>query len=560
MSNSKESTGKPLGPIEKSLLDMPVHVVERIFQLSEMPDKKTLSETCKSLNNIFSGCRILSKIWINMNKLEKSLKHAIVTSERKYTNLISNIVLPVCIWNHLSSDLTSLIVEIRNDEKNFDDSIIDALPHFANLIHLDINVRGKVYRRLQPKQRKTVAEPVTMKKLQYLRFSRVFMALYYDRYIKFETSKLHTIIFIDNYSAENLISTEDWIAKTRDLIQKQDNLKVLHLHVFNQFFDHRLNVKGQLRELNIYQINRGIPAYQLMPLQQENLCEFVLSQRELKAFNIRIDSHNGLGFQRLKCIQQSRLSMKVKYMEIICTSADGQQKDVRAVNVNQLQLSEPNFAVEELDLSFHDYFQLSPFSLRNLYAEIASQFPNLSIVTISSHDAINFPLVHTLGSIKKFTYRRVQNDNRLLLESNTIPNLEEFGLMCLQAWELKMMKDDFMNFLIRHKTIKRIEILFYTDPYRSLEDESLLAELMSEIIVTASEHLDNIKLISVKTSVPNWEKKQHYHESYFINRRMCSLIEEHAHPGFVYRSLDFEVLKRYDGEVVSKQFGRWIAV
>lgn len=543
-------------------MTMPEHVIEQIFGNSDLADQKSLSMTCHDMSAIFGRRKVLAGTWLNLKNENGSIKRTLTESNRKYTKLICKTALSTSMLGHLSKDLTHLKVRSLMGDftvLDLDRFISDALALLENLTYLDLIVCDKLLREVS-QQSRTTFEPVLMKKLAYLKTTYMFLELYHD-FIDFGTENLNKIVLRRSTNhPSNEVRSEVGLIEAKHLIAQQNKLKVLHMSIpndDNHVFDRKFAINSKLKELMIYGLKN------LTPEQEENFYAFVMGQNELEYLSIifgTIEDNSELS----ENFRQWKLNQKVKSMEInfISKSHFSERSDLNLFDADEIRLDdEPNVAVQELHLRFYYKFTAKRDNARDLFSRIMTKFPNVARIHICAHRNSDFSLIDSLGNIRELTYQ-IKNHRSTFLKSNTIPNLEFFKMICDNQGELKSSLKNLINFISKHKTIKWIEIEYFTDsyPFYNKKKEAKLIECVIEIVGAALKHLDDIKMISV-SPYEGWRKgKTYFDDEEHTHDEICTLISEYAHANFIYRSPCLEVLKRSDGQIVRKCNGMWTAI
>lgn len=312
---------------------MPDEIIELIFDALDLPDCKSLAETCSRLNRIFSEPKYTNKLQLRIRREDLSLENLETTektlkeSQRVYVNFVSDrydklASLPMNILEFIIPKLTHLKVEltilkkIPFDRENFPEKIlIDVLlPYFANLTYLEFESNGTstafswmlVNSRYSP----TVNfERVDFKHLKYLKIDIVLLEYLDTYYADFSTENLRELIL---YGCPSY-PTDENEGKIRKLISKQKGLKALSMDVNSEFFDKKLECPSKLKVLELkkhLKMNR---------IQGGNFMEFFENQKELEVLkiNVEIEESNQEGTRRLRRLQQDRLDMNLKKMQII---------------------------------------------------------------------------------------------------------------------------------------------------------------------------------------------------------------------------------------------------
>lgn len=249
-------------------------------------------------------------------------------------------------------------------------------------------------------------------------------------------------------------------------------------------------------------------------------------------------------------------------IDFISNSHYSDRSNLNLFDAGEIRLDdEPNVAVQELLLIFWYRFTADRADVRDLFSRVLTKFPNVTRIYVSAHRKSDFSLIDSLGNIRELTYQIV-NHNSTFLKSNTIPNVELFKIISDDERELKFSLNNLINFISNHKTIKRIEIEYDSAsyPFYNKKKEAELMECLMEIVGTALKHLNDIKMITV-SPYEGWRKgKEYCDDEEHTHNEICTLISEHAHTDFIYRSPCLEVLKRSDGQIVRKCNGMWTAI
>lgn len=170
-----------------SLIEMPDHIIQTIFDFLDLADKLSFSECCTQFNGILNQRKNLDKIWLEVPVSQRQL----IITLRPYSNVVWNYEkvekISNRLWKHLAPNLTSVrLTEFDRDDSTTVRSFLDALPHFANLTHLDCDISFDFLEFMNDQSVKTkqsLSGLVEMKNLEHLRMHFAFFC----------------IIFRDNY-------------------------------------------------------------------------------------------------------------------------------------------------------------------------------------------------------------------------------------------------------------------------------------------------------------------------------------------------------------------------
>lgn len=540
----------------ESFYSMPDEIIELIFDALDLPDCKSLAESCSRFNRIFSEPKYTNKLQLRIRKEDLSSEHLETTenmlkeSQRVYTNFVLDrydklASLPMNIMEfiiprleHLKVELT-ILKKIPFDRENFPEKIlIDVLlPHFANMTHLEYESNGTsvafswmlVNSRYSP----TVNfERVDFKHLKYLKIDIVLLEYLDTYYADFSTESLQELILYGCPSDP----TDDNEGKIRKLIAKQKGLKVLSMDVNSVFFDKKFDISSKLKKLELTK------HLKMNQIQGENFMDFYDNQKELEVLkiNVEIEESNNEGTRRLKKLQQDRLDMKFKKLQIIYEKEGGMNLN----SANKLMLtSRPNFTVEELEIVI--CLRDEPEDISGFLSLAASKFPNVKRLEIS-HDRLSkssrpwkFP---TLENLKNLTHLSIIGQFCCCLQSITIPHLQCFAF----EYSLHTSNPDSClidQLIIRHSELKKLKVFFNT--------QQANAHSFTNFFECTLKNSINLSLITV-------EENQQGHWTENQIETICDLMKNYSRPGFHFKTtFGPELLKRDDTKIVRKYEGRW---
>lgn len=569
-----------------SLSAMPEHITEAIFELLDLADRKSISETCQKYNTLFSRPKFFNKIWLNLANQPPTrprlTKKVLKDSSRPYSevsNFILNEYMDQKVMDYVSPNVKSLKIEFTfqyQRAKMSEYALKNNLPLFTNITHLQILPFEKSEKFVDDLYaRGNNLKRVKLEHLRQLNIDRKFLEVLDDYHIDFNASeKLEEITFyahscdqMENNVRANFFrrsykqssrvykhDNEQWrfyerkqlnqdsLKKIRDIIANQKKLRSLILHVGAEIFAEPLVVRSQLRELKFNLLS-------FMDTECEKNClELLENQDELKVLKVSTDKISSLNEQRWKLLRQKKINMKLEAMKMnyFC---EEKNLDINTVNKEMLQ-GEPNFAVREVEIQIYDEETSDSSDIEVLFSLIFAKFPNLKFLTIRAW----FPAQWNFPQLQNFN-----NLERLLilgrykgLDSVLIPKLTffgvEFSLDYVQHLE---------RFITRHTDIETLQfdyIIGISDrsTFTKYEKEKFAIPFLT-MVDFALTNLKNLKRILIKD-----DERAEWENCTFATQSIKSSIVAHAIPGFHLSSTTgLEFLKRDDLKVVEMIEGRW---
>lgn len=569
-----------------SLSAMPEHITEAIFELLDLADRKSMSETCKKLNALFCRPKFLNKVWLNLANQPtrpRITRKVLKDSSRPYSE-VSNFILNESIMDqkvmdYIAPNVKSLKIEFTfqyQRAKMSEYVLKNNLPLFINITHLQILSFEKSEKFVDDLYaRGNNLKRVKLEHLRHLNIDRKFLEVLDEYHIDFSASeKLEEITFyahscdqMENNVRANYFrrsyeqssrvykhDNEQWrfyerkqlnqnsLKKIRDIIAKQKKLKSLVLHLGAEIFAEPLVVQSQLRELKFNLLS-------FMDVECEKNClEFLESQDELKVLKVSTDKISPLNEQRWKQLRWKKLNMKLETMKInyFCKERN---HNINTVCKEMLQ-GEPNIAVKELEIQIFEEETSDSSDIEVLFSLIFAKFPNLRFLTIQAWFPAqwNFPQLQNFNNLERLSilgrYRR--------LDSVSIPKLKFFGT----EFSLDYV-EHLERFLTRHPDI---EILQF-DYIIGISNRSTFTKYEKEKYVTpfltmvdfALKNLKNLRQIIIKD-----DERAEWENCSFAIQAIKSSIIAHAISGFHLSSTTgLEISKQDDLKVVQMIEGRW---
>lgn len=545
--------------ISNSFVSMPEDIVEMIFDLLDLSDRKSLAESCKRFNRFFSQPKYVDKLQLSIKLNDLSSKHNALTNEilaksqRVYTNLVLDrydklVHLPTEILDSIIPKLKILKVEFSSKKfplrnREFPEKIlIDGnLPNIANFKHLEFESDGisssffDVIFKLRISPTLNV-ERVEFKHLEYLKIDIVLLEYLDDYYADFCTESLKELIL---YGCPYQPSDENE-GKIRKLIAQQKVLKSLSMDVNVGFFQRKFDCLSKLKKLELTK------HLEMTRKQGENFMEFYEHQLELEdlKINVELEQTSEEGTKRLRKLQRDRLDMKFKKMEICYDKNCGQHF---YSTEKFMLLSKPNVHVKELKLNVN--YGEEPEELSSFISLVATKFPNLGRLEIYYGciymSSWNLP---SLENLKSLTRLRIQGFS-CRLESITIPQLRcfEFGY---SVYISGYNRDPIEQFIIRHTELRELKINYDIGTHSGRHKEET-AIRFAQFFEFALRNSKKLSLITAEEGDYNYWKNHHIEE-------ICDLMVKYARPEFHFHvTVGLDLLKRYDEKIVRKYDGRW---
>lgn len=533
-----------------TLIAMPEHILDVILRFLDLADKKSFSETCVLFNSIFSSR-------VNLSKLKLILNDDAISEQlsRSYTNLSWNCndgTAPAEFWERMSPTIESLHVgKSFSSAKTF----AAALPYLSNLTHLDISLKNfKLYSHAL-----YGIAPITMKQLQHLSIDFRLFVFLEGRHIKFETTKLRTLIIKDEYRPMVKSKGVEIVDKVRSLIEQQTNLEVLQYELvnlatknflapegFNRLFDRPLVIPSMLKKF-VFRRSFGLVTI----AQYRNIVNFVKSQSAL------VQLRGTMKLPRLAKLHSTdflldrpllKQYIEDKSQESFRSHAEDDNSqysnlitlDKIEFRPHLLQLNVPNMRTEEIEL---DMWEDS--DEQQILSFITAKVPNLKIISVNVEERRNRWVLHQ--NPKDFSLLNcLQNLVALELDIRDTRCLNSINIHNLQCFTFYMYLDtsynDIVEFVDRHKSIRTLKGEFIFD-----EDDCRCVFKM----------LEHICKNSVDTTCVNFCWYIDFPETSMTWQHVRSFILKHARPGFLFISEHYEIMKRSDGEIVEKVDGRW---
>lgn len=505
---------------------MPDKVIDKIFEVLTLSDHKSLAETCKKFNEIFSQPKHLDKIWLNMGFVDLSVEPPLSESSRLYSNLIWNRARTISELKHLiTPNLTRLSVEITmKDPQGLQNLLKESLSNFVSLTHLEFKICGsarfmKMFEQLFSSTSTEInSSNIEMKCLEHLEIDCVLFALFDRKFINFNSEKLHTIIFNGTDDDTETITRRDCHAIIRNFIIKQKNLKKLYMTVSKSFFGQPLQLGSKLNKLILKIDHRYISCDR----EDELLLDFLESQNELKILEVMVNFKDGPSTsQRFKKLQHSRLGMNLERMIIEYCAVEIWNFN----SVNTLMLaSEPNLAVHELDIKITSGLNNE---IQIFFSLLASKFPKVKRLNLATYPKnCIFPKLYGSSILEE-----LHVDESRILEVISVSNLKCLGCRL----ESDLMENHLTDFLVRHKTIEKLVLDFNH------------GECIMSVITFALTTLQKLKLMTSNTGDDLAD---------IDIDNICDLMVKYAQPGFCLCYKAIEISKRRDLNIIIKSKGK----
>lgn len=563
-----------------SLMAMEDHVLDRIMEFLDFADLKSLSETCHRFNNLFGSPRHQKNLWLNLSFIQPLTVETLMKSTRRYTNLMWEQKVEKAIIEYLSPSLMRLKMKFTSEfPQNLKEFLVEILPHFANLTHLEFRIPGetsiKKFNFIRKNKILSRLHRIEMNRLEHLTINDGSLCGLLMRYcIDFTTERLHTICVgefreLHSYSSRKYTRREckfalsHFYGRLRDLITRQRNLKVLELQrKCEDLFNVPLVLESKLKELDmtdLYLYSRKSKATKT--IQFDNLFNFLVNQTELKISEAGFFYHpkeNEYRDFQFKWLQKKRFDLPVDEISIaysIDKFSDFSYGDysLRA-DESMLRDGKPNLTVRKLCLmtinesdDIKDFQEISSF-----ISLIGVKFPNIVKFELTQGSFFSKDIRITLDltplnnfiNLKEFCVDLFYFDelNFKVLEPIKIKNLKRMNF----SSSIDMLDGNLIGFIERHSTIEEITTYFEND--RTEEEFRLFIKVIERVMKT----LHKLKLFYVLMS------KNGGFLSTSIIKEIIDLISQHTHAGFQFRvNNDLYILKRADSKLVRKIKGRW---
>lgn len=548
-----------------SLVAMPDHIIEKIFNSLDFEDKLSFSESCVKFNQIFNSTKNLRNVWLKLFDNQQS-----VELSRPYENLVWNCLsvkkVSKGLWSNCFPNMTSL--RIHDAQLLYSKSLLNALPRFANLSHLDIVVTEKFKRDRLLKSKPRNLELLEMENLEYLRMDCDLFGFLDRHHINFAATKKLQALKICNplergyYYPGRFDDMEDTTSKLRALVEAQTNLRILHLigRAAIEILKLPLNIQScQLEEFKLIS-----DKFINVPVNhEENICDFIDSLNQLKYLECKLTKEgrtekivnfwNRLeSFSRTQQMVITDGSSKVKIDILI--KEDVFKSEMYYDGRSILRTDEqPNTWTKKLTAKIIN----SHSRISQIISGIVTKFPNLLSIDINFSDHSKLTQTDCLASLgrlkhlKSLTLHLCSSDCKFL-NSIRIPGLKRFDYTENDSFYKNSndVKINLIDFLNRHKHIQElrfsIKFIFYT----SINDISNHDTSIMEIVDCALKNLKNLMFLSIpdrsydKGPCTNWNKS-------------FPLIIKSANPGFRFKCSSFEIMRRYDDKIVQKFNGKW---
>lgn len=557
---------------------IPDHILETIFDLLvNFEDKKSFSECCHRFNDVFNRRKHINTVWYRIQGSQN-----VSDISRDYTKMIWNCndvkTVPQNVWKNLTPSLTAVRVECDDSLKSR--NILDSLPFFKNLTHLDLIVSIYSIRAsfLRTRRRRNV-KLVEMENLNYLKMNYELFCFLDGHYIDFVTKKLHTLIISHRNSNKFHPWWNHWnrhhlkdFNKLRLLIAKQNDLKTLHLieGEIHEIFDVPLVVNSQLNDFMLIVDRHFNPN----PPQQDNVCDFISSQTQLKL--MKCDFYSIEKTDKMRRFNSEKLNLPMKSHRLMITDVN----ELDPLNLfyvitwcdkysleELVQISEepPNMLTQELELKISGIIRMD-----QILPLVVSKFPNLTSIDISSdhypgYDRQdinnNFAALEILQNLKSLTLSRFADKDLITI---TNPGLKRFTykahfnrplyLTCsfrnfrpqlkqaliLETTVSITYASNLTDFIHRHREIQEMNISLNANH----GDESYM-----EVVEFALKNLKNLSLFVIE-GFCNFKGLN-------LWNFLVSWIKEFARPGLVFKNYAIELMKRHDNQVMQKIEGKW---
>lgn len=538
--NKKPKTTENQATQSKQLLDIPDEVLEEIFSYLNFNSLKNISLCCKRLNGILSQPGCMDRIIICFDKdQDKSIE---ITRQYKYV-MDMEFSIPPSAWTKLTN-MTSYRFVFHN-ESNVPSTdtryLIDMLPKFSLLSCLDIRKINLDVNTLKNVPNHESLQVMEMNHLKIIRINMKTLTLLNGRFIKIQNNQLKVIELVDRSGLE--VAELNDVQALKTLIDSQC-LKELRLEVsnINRLFDSPLILSSQLKKfVLISNFTRFVRLHRLNTVQQDNLCEFVFSQKHLEKRNIKIKIED-LRSPKMEQFLNSRLDLPLMHQII---NFDEQKPS---------EINDEKFERERLPHSSetpsYSTKQLTIRASRNqeVLKLITSKFPNVVVFELSSFHRGNLSMLNNfqcLTSIDLMIFEK---------EESIVSTLNFSALKKCKLW-FASMPSDFKyakGFLNRHKSIEDLDVEMISrmdlKEYTKLKPHKMLSGLLEY----AFNSLKNLRTSHIGVSIFS-DKKSLRHNWDQECDVFTSTVTKFAKCGHVCTwdcKRRYKLTKTFDGSVI----------
>lgn len=522
-----------------SLIAMPEHILETIFNFLGLADRKSFSETCKSFNKtIFGSRKNLNKIWLDLNPDNMS------DLSRTYISLLCTnklLKFPYGYWKSMSPTIKSL--KIKENYRCIE-SIVAEVTNFENLTHLDID-NLKNFSSQPERDMKNIPEPIKMEKLEFLRINCQLFAYLQDRFIDFN-KKLRTLKILIRHEyiplRFRLLIQDEISDKIRALLIRQTNLRNLHFdiqetanaEVVCALFDQPLVIPSMLHQIKFNNY------FDDATTRCKNFQNFIKSQSELTVIDV------DLKFFMVGQFKESVLERPLKQQKLIDKTYTFGYNGSYELKTQLTHCDRPNMSTKKLVLIVDKHLdEIVNFSV--------DKFPNVSEVELKIYGQLHMPNLAQLNALEKLTSLKLECKDMRILDMITLAGLRSLEIKLLETVEFM----NFLNFLSRHQSVESLRLTGKISTILSKDKIPKLLQTVAKNLISfqafddfAGVNTFGIKCLNQDTGI------YHIDLNYFL-RSICSTIKIHSRPGFHFIYSQIEIFKRYDGEVVQKVGGRW---
>lgn len=514
----------------KTLLDLPYHILDKIFDYLDLNQKKEFSQVCKRFNEIFSSRKNLQKIWFHVQKnhivsdVTRSYVMLSTSGNKKLINM--NIPsIPRTVLELMSTQLEGF--RLKSGTFISLEEFCDCLPFFENLTYLDILFTNYLYLVEKMKQSDRVFNStIKLNCLKHLKIHFEIFCCIDGRYIEITSTKLLSIEITYEHSFK---LPGDFIPpyhfdRIRALISRQKNLKNLFLKGMSGLFDRPLITKNTLENIRIMQfenVNR---------INQDNLCDFINSQQNLKRLCVNL---NPIERPKMFSLLNRRLELPLIEMKLNFLRDVFNVKDFNFFTLEDLQRSAStlsNLATKKLDfrdnISSDNHFNIK-ISL------LVFKFPNLTSIEIVNPSRcvdVNVPIVSfaPLNGLKNLKHLKLKGLKCSHLRDIHIPSLYYFHLETCFKESMSEDINCLREFLNRHGDIRRmvLKLLVVGDLIRGCIIPDVFEHHIPHEVYTDILRFSLLNLKKLMTFVV-------VEGCFEQDNLVFNLIREHANQGFV---------------------------
>lgn len=416
-------------------------------------------------------------------------------------------------------------------------------PHFGHLTHLDL-----VLCRPRPLERHLTLQStklIEVPHLRHLRMTTEVFTAFNDRCVNFDSAKNLQSIELMPYALGEPIAID--FNKIRSFISSRKHLIRLHLSgpQMTSIFNEPLKIHSQLKKFSLTRCVDEQLA--ITNVQQDNLCDFIDSQRALKSMKVddfqRIESHS----TKMTRLRSKRLDLPFTEHRIRMTS--NLQPDLGNIGLEYFSLDELQAAVTGSTNITTKHLAVdhrrSTFVFNQTIQLIVAKFSNLT-----SLEVLDFTDNYYLGTISDSSSLNTLQHLRILklacnswthLKDVTIPTLEILELAARS--EIDLQSNTVIKFVGRHHRVHQLKLRIDTCCYDPAANHN-------KILKRSLLNLEELKTFEV--SYQNLVEKQ----TKVAEDLILKLIRNHARLGFIYKrkpsssNAPVVIMKRHDGHVV----------